>query len=123
MNKCTLIGRVTADIEVRKAGDKSVINFTLAVDRYKDSTDFINCVAWERRGETIAQYVHKGDRLAVAGRIQTRTYDDKDGNKRSVTEVLVEDFDLIQPRREDSEREAIKQQDDYFPVGDEFVPF
>lgn len=107
---------------MRKAAEKAVVNFTLAVDRFKDATDFINCVAWEKRAETLAQYVKKGDRLAIAGRIQTRSYEDKDGNKRVATEVYVEDFDLIQPKREQDEQ-GTKQIPKVNENFDDFVPF
>ena len=116
MNKCQLIGRLTADPELKNANGKSVTSFILAVDRFKDSTDFIPCVAWEKKAETITNYVRKGDRLAVAGRIQIRNYETQQGEKRSVTEVVVEDIDLIQSKRE--EKAAAEPYDD-----DAFVPF
>ena len=102
MNRATLIGRTTSDIEIKHTNsNKAVATFTLAVDRYPDATDYIPCVAWERRAETLAQYVKKGDRLAIAGRIQVRQYETQQGEKRTITEVIVEDFDLIQPKREE----------------------
>lgn len=119
MNRICLIGRLTSDPELRKANDKSVTSFVLAVDRFKDSTDFIPCVAWEKRAETLQQYCHKGDRLGVSGRLQIRQYEDKEGNKKSVAEVVIEDFDLLQPKREEGTRQNPKPLDDM----DDFVPF
>ncbi len=122
MNKCQLIGRLTSDPDLKNANGKSVTSFILAVDRFKDSTDFIPCVAWEKKAETIANYVHKGDRLAVAGRIQIRNYETQQGEKRSVTEVVVEDIDLIQPKRDQNEQ-GTRQNPKVVENFDDFVPF
>lgn len=103
-SKVILVGNLTRDIEMRTTpSGQSVANFTLAVSRTwrnqngqnQDQTSFINCVAWGRTGETIAQYVKKGSPLLVSGRLDQRSYDDKDGNKRSVVEVTVEDFTFV----------------------------
>ena len=109
-SKVNLMGNLTRDIEVRTtASGQNVANFTLAVTRTwrnqngqnQDQTSFINCVAWGRTGETIAQYVKKGSPLLVSGRLDQRSYDDKDGNKRSVVEVTVEDFTFVGGGRAD----------------------
>lgn len=99
MNSIILIGRVTRDIEAKTltSGSK-VCNFALAVDRRtKDgkTTDFIDCAAWGKTAEVLETYIKKGNRLAVMGSLQTRTYQDKDGNDRKATEVLVERIDFI----------------------------
>ncbi len=103
-SKVILMGNLTRDIEMRTTpSGQNVANFTLAVSRTwrnqngqsQDQTSFINCVAWGRTGETIAQYVKKGSPLLVSGRLDQRSYDDKDGNKRSVVEVTVEDFTFV----------------------------
>ena len=103
-NKVILMGNLTRDVEVRTTpSGQSVANFSLAVSRsWKDQsgqtqeqTSFINCVAWGKPGEIIAQYVKKGDPLLVSGRLDQRSYDDKDGNKRQAVEVNVEDFNFI----------------------------
>jgi single-strand binding protein len=109
-SKVILMGNLTRDIEVRTtASGQNVANFTLAVTRTwrnqngqnQDQTSFINCVAWGRTSETIAQYVKKGSPLLVSGRLDQRSYDDKDGNKRSVVEVTVEDFTFVGGGRAD----------------------
>ena len=103
-SKVILMGNLTRDVEMRTtASGQSVANFTLAVSRswkgqdgqQQEQTSFINCVAWGRTGETIAQYVKKGNPLLVSGRLDQRSYEDKDGNKRSATEVNVEDFNFV----------------------------
>lgn len=95
LNKVILIGRTTRDVDFRRtASGTAVANFTLAIDnRYvlkdgKPTTDFINCVAWDRTAEIMDKYVKKGTLISVEGRIQTRDYENKDGNKVYVTEVV-----------------------------------
>jgi single-strand DNA-binding protein len=103
-NKVILMGNLTRDVEVRTTpSGQTVANFSLAVSRsWKDQngqpqeqTSFINCVAWGKPGEIIAQYTSKGTPLLVSGRLDQRSYDDKDGNKRQAVEVNVEDFNFI----------------------------
>jgi single-strand DNA-binding protein len=108
LNKIQLIGRLTRDPEMRvtSTSGKSVANFTLAVDHnFKGANgergvDFIDCVAWGKGGEIIAQYVQKGHRLGVSGRLQIRQYEAQDGGKRRAAEVVVEDFDFLEPRKD-----------------------
>ena len=103
-NKVILMGNLTRDVEVRTTpSGQSVANFSLAVSRswkgqdgqQQEQTSFINCVAWGKAGEIIAQYVKKGDPLLVSGRLDQRSYEDKDGNKRQAVEVVVEDFNFV----------------------------
>lgn len=99
MNKVMLIGRLTKDPELRYAAGSgtAISRFTLAVNRQfkKDETDFINCIAFNKQGEAIAQYVTKGRQLAVTGSIRTGSYDGQDGVKRYTTDVIVESFEFI----------------------------
>lgn len=93
MNKVTLIGRMTKDPELKYTPGKgtAVTTLTLAIDNgYGENkkTDFINIVVWGKSAESVANYTHKGSKIAVDGRIQTRSYDAKDGSKRYVTEVV-----------------------------------
>lgn len=120
INSCVVIGRFTKDVEIRKTqSGKSVVQFTLAVNRRgKDAgADFINCVAWEKTADVIAQYCHKGDRIGIIGRIATRSYDDKYSNKKIfVTEIMVEQVEFLSegkkeaPKQEQPKQEAPKQQ-------------
>ena len=104
-NKVTLMGNLTRDVEMRTTpSGQSVANFSLAVSRSwkgqdgqtQEQTSFINCVAWGKAGEIIAQYVKKGDALLVSGRLDQRSWDDKEsGQKRSTIEVNVEDSNFV----------------------------
>lgn len=107
MNKTILIGRICKDIELKATtSGKSVVTFTLAVNRdYKNAdgnydADFINCVAFGQQAETIGKYVNKGDKFGVIGKLNTRTYDKKDGSKVYVTEVMVDSFEFLESRKD-----------------------
>lgn len=102
-NKVILMGNLTRDVEMRTtSGGQNVASFSLAVTRswrgqdgqQQEQTSFINCVAWGKAGEIIAQYTSKGSSLLVSGRLDQRSYEDKDGNKRQAVEVVVEDFNF-----------------------------
>ena len=99
MNKWVGIGRLTRDPELNFAAGTgtAVARFTLAVTRpfKKDETDFINCIAFNKRAEAIAQYLTKGRQLAVTGSIRTGSYDAKDGTKRYTTDIVVDSFEFI----------------------------
>ena len=97
MNKVILIGRLTRDPELRYTGSNTpVATFSLAVNRSftnqngEREADFINCVVWRKLAETVKNYLSQGSQVAVEGRIQTRNYDDQNGQRRYVTEVVVE---------------------------------
>ena len=105
LNKVILIGRTTKEVELRRTSSgTAVATFTLAVDNRfvlkdgKSSTDFISCVAWSNTAETMEKYVRKGALIAVEGRIQTRNYDNKDGNRVYITEVVVENMRMLESR-------------------------
>ena len=102
MNKAILLGRLTRDPELRStSGNISVCNFTVAVDRrYKNQqgereADFISCVAWRQQAEFVARYFQKGSRIALVGTIQTRTWDDQDGRRHYVTEVVADEINFV----------------------------
>lgn len=124
MNKTILIGRLTKDVELRRTGSgKAVASFTLAVNKdYKNEqggydADFIDCVAFEQRAETISKYVHKGDRFGVIGNLTTRSYENKEGKKVKVTEVKVTEFEFLESKKQES--------GDFEPIDgdDEKLPF
>ena len=100
MNHFVGIGRLVRDPNVKYTqGGKAYASFTLAIDRRKSGegnpqADFISCVAWEKTAEVISQYCTKGKKIAVEGRIQTRSYDANDGTKRYVTEVVVNSMEF-----------------------------
>lgn len=101
MNQVHLIGRLTKDIDLKKTQSGiSVANFTLAINRPKQKdkeqeSDFISCIAWRSTADVLKNYTSKGSKIAVNGRIQTRNYEDKDGKRVYVTEVLVGDIEFL----------------------------
>ena len=105
MNAVVLVGRTTKDIELRRTGSgTAVASFTLAVNRDfrtqdGQEADFINCVAWKKTAELLEQYVHKGDRIAVSGSIRTRNYTGNDGRKVYVTEVLANNVEFLETKK------------------------
>ena len=130
MNHWVGIGRLTRDPEVRYTqSGKAYASFTLAIDRRKSGdgnqqADFIQCVAWEKTAEVISQYCTKGKKIAVEGRIQTRSYDANDGTKRYVTEVVVQSMEFCDSKRDEAGGSAGRA--DEYPgavVPDEDIPF
>ena len=99
INKVVLLGRLTKDPELRYAAGSgtAVCRFTVAITRQfkKDETDFINCVAFGKTGETIAQYITKGRQVAVTGSIRTGSYESNSGEKRYTTDVVLDGFEFI----------------------------
>lgn len=117
MNSVQLIGRLTKDIDLRQTqSGNSVGSFTLAVNRNftnqqgERKADFILCVAWRKTAEVLAQYTQKGSRVGVEGRIQTRNYDDPQGNRVYVTEVVVDQVHFLESRKEQQEGQQSFQQ-------------
>ena len=97
MNQVTLIGRLTKDPELKYTqGGKAFCKFSIAVTREfnRDEADFISCVAWDKRAETIAEYLRKGRRIAIQGRLNVRNYE-QNGESKWITEVIVDKFDFI----------------------------
>ena len=107
------MGRLTRDPEVRytQTNNTLVASFSLAVNRRfaregEQQADFINIVAWSKTGEFVSKYVKKGQQVAVIGRIQTRTWDDDNGQKHYVTEVVAEEVYFADSKRENAEEPA-----------------
>ena len=107
LNRIVLIGRLTRDPELRfTQSGKAVCAFTLAVDRPyvgadgNRETDFINIVVWNKQGENCAQYLAKGRLAAVDGRLQIRSYEGNDGQRRYVTEVIADNVRFLSSRNE-----------------------
>ena len=106
INRVVLIGRLTRDPELRKTqSGTSVCSFTLAVNRRQNQdgtqdADFINCVAWNKLADNIQLYQKKGNQLGIEGRINTRSYDNQQGQKVYVTEVVAENVQFLTPRND-----------------------
>ena len=134
INQVILVGRMTRDLELRyTSNEKAVGNFTLAINRkYKDEngkyvTDFIDCVIFGKGAETLSKYSKKGDLISVEGSIQKRTYQDKENNKKYITEVIIENFHFLQqnkkednPYKDMSVKVEASQQ---FEIDDSDLPF
>jgi single-strand DNA-binding protein len=146
MNKVILLGRMARDPEVRfTQGNEptAVCRFSVAVERPFSSkrkegdatADFINCVCFGKRGENIGQYFHKGNRIAITGRLQVSNWQDKNGQKRSSTDVIVEDFEFCENKNVNSVSANSSQtttssteqsnNSEFFPIvdDDEELPF
>ena len=140
MNKAILVGNLTRDPEHRTTPNGiSVTTFTVAVQRRtrnaegRYDADFINVVAWRSTADFVAKYFQKGSRIGVVGSIQTRSYDDKNGNRRYVTEIVADEVEFAgsknsggesggyAPQREEPRRESQPTADELF--GDEISDF
>ena len=137
MNRIILLGRLVKDPEVRVTPtDRTVCTFTLAVDRPfsgKDGqkeVDFINIVAWNKTAEVVGNNVSKGQRLLVEGRLQIRKYQDKQGQNRTVSEVVADRVEFIERKEKTSQNGNLKGQEGFSGMGqdvtsqfDEEIPF
>lgn len=111
MNKVVIIGRNVKDIELMQTSTgTSVAEFSVAVRRsFKSAngeyeSDFLNCVAYKNTAELISRYVKKGDMVGIDGRIQTRNYTNKEGRKVYVTEIIVENVEFLQSKKQDGQK-------------------
>ena len=138
MNKVILMGRLTRDPELRytNTNNIAVCSFTLAVDRRfarqgeERQTDFIPIVAWSKLAEFCGKYFLKGRQVAVVGRIQTRTWDDNEGKRHYVTEVIAEEAYFADSKRADDmqfrepQGDVVDQADGFYPIDeDDELPF
>jgi len=136
MNKVMLIGRLTKDPELKytPGAGTAVTTVTLAVDRAyikdgKKEADFIPVVIWGKSAESTAQYMKKGLLMGVSGRIQTRSYEAKEGGKRYVTEVVAEEVQFLQWANNNNENSSTSSGSDYSgyddmtPIDDGDIPF
>lgn len=132
MNKVILMGRLTRNPEVRyTTSNVLVASFSLAINRRfakegeERQADFINVVAWDKTGEFCSKYFKKGQQVGIVGRIQSRSYDDKDGKKIYVTEVVAEEAYFADSRKEDSDNPfgGTVQNNPFTPVTNDDFPF
>ncbi|MDN2613278.1 single-stranded DNA-binding protein [Apilactobacillus sp. EABW-1NA] len=124
INRTILTGRLTKDAELRYSqSGNAVANFTLAVNRAftnqqgEREADFINCVIWRKSAENFANFTRKGSLVGIDGRIQTRNYENQQGQRVYVTEVVVENFALLEPRQDNHVQQS--QQNNMSPFGNQ----
>lgn len=141
MNSTCLVGRLTNDVNLRYTpSNVAVATFTLAVNRtFKNENgerevDFINCVMWRQQAENLANWAKKGALIGITGRIQTRVYDNKQGQRVYVTEVVAETFQLLESKGQDNQgqqRQVQQQAPDFsrsastnlLDISDDMLPF
>lgn len=129
MNVTCLMGRLTKDPELRANGDKMVASFYLAVNRDydKDNSDFIPCVAFGKRAETIGKYLFKGSKITINGHLRTESYTGKDGTTKYSWKVVVDNFYFCESKKSGAASPAGQPEEDSFtpadPEEDEGLPF
>jgi single-strand DNA-binding protein len=138
LNRAVLVGRLTKDPDLRYTqSGTSVCSFSIANNRTyvtggekKEQVSFFNCVAWAKTGEVIAEYCKKGQRIGIEGRLQQRSWDDQEGNKRYTVEIVVDNFQFLTPKDSGAEgkvdvpsssSEPAPNMDN--PFSDEDIPF
>ncbi len=121
INKAILMGRLTRDPVIRHTDSgKAVCNFTVAIENgygEEKSADFVSCVAWNKTAEFVDKYFAKGRMIIVVGRIQTRTWEDRDGKKNYVTEVVASEVAFGE-----SKKDAATNSARHTAAGDDFTP-
>lgn len=134
INNVTITGRLTKDVDLRYTqSGTAVASFTLAVNRQfkkegQPDVDFINCVMWAKSAETLANHTSKGSLIGVTGRLQVRNYDNKEGVKVYVTEVVAENFTFLESKKDQAEQQQGKPKDKFsnssqIDVSDTDLPF
>lgn len=127
LNKCILIGNLTKDPELNTTPNGiEVCKFTLAVSRKfnKEETDFLPIVAWRKTAELCGQYLYKGSKVAICGSIQTRSYEAQDGGKRYITEIVADEVQFLDSKREEEQPKQQVNTSKMTPVAEDIqLPF
>lgn len=135
LNNCVFMGRIAQDLELRKTTSNiSICSFTLAVQRsYKKEgedykTDWIDCIAYRNTADFISGYFRKGELIAVSGKMQTRTYTDKNGIKRKVTELIIDEASFCGSKKSDTAEAGDMQQSfqdvpEFTEINEDDLPF
>lgn len=122
INNYTAIGNITRDIEVRRTtSGKSVVSFTIAINK-AEGADFIPCVAFDKQADNLAQYCEKGSTIGISGKLQSRMYEDKNGQNRTVIEVVAYTIQYLSRKNDDTAKQP-RVVEDEFVVADDFLPF
>lgn len=116
INQAIMTGYLTKDVELRRTGTgTAVTNFIVAVNRpFKNNNgereaDFINCVAWDKTAELMSQYTQKGSRIGIRGRIQTRNYENNQGQRVYVTEIVAEQVEFLSNNESNTTQQAVSK--------------
>lgn len=131
MNKVILIGNLAKDVELTftQGAGKAVAKATIAVNRMKgkdgqQEVDFINLVMWEKKAEALANYTHKGMKIAVVGKIQIRNYENQEGKKVYITEVVCDEWEFVEKKESGQASSNNNANDGFTQVeDDEVIPF
>ena len=129
MNSVTLIGNISKDLELRySTSQTAILRFSLAVGRRKkeDGTDFINCVAFGKTAENTERFCHKGSKVGVRGRIQTGSYEKEDGTKVYTTDIIADEVEFLDSKRDDTPRtepQTTAEPEPNFAAVQEEIPF
>lgn len=139
INRFIGVGRLVRDVDLRYTPQgTAVANFTIAINRPfknketdKQEADFINCVIWRKPAENLANYMSKGSQIGVDGRLQSRSYDDKDGKKVFVTEVVADSVQFLETKKSNNSGaiqnnqpdEPFKNDGEPIDISDEDLPF
>ena len=123
MNKVLLMGRITKELELNHApSGMAILKFGIAINRRKkDEVDFLNCVAFDKTAENIAKFFKKGSMIAIEGRIQTGSYDNREGKKVYTTDIMVDGFHFTGEKK--SEGQEQEPATGSFAVIDDELPF
>ena len=130
INRVVLVGRLTRDPELRRTQNgTAVTSFTLAIDnRLKDAngqytTSFIPCVVWNQQAENCVRFVHKGSLVGIEGRLNQRTYQNKEGNNVQVIEVMCDSVQYLDPKKQEEPSQEAPKQTAKNNVDDDSLPF
>ena len=114
MNNIVLMGRITKNPELKySSSGKAKCSFTVAVPRKykKDEADFINCTAWEKTAESIAEFFKKGNRILIHGRLNVRSFEDESGETKWIYEVITDEFEFIEKKGENNNVSQAEEQE------------
>lgn len=129
INRVVLVGRLTKDPVLRKTQNgTSVVSFTIACNRrvgkdQEPQTDFIGCVAWGGTADVVNTYTKKGSLVGVEGRIQSRSYDDTNGKKVYVTEVVCDSVQFLEPKNKDTSHDTTNYEPTFVDIQNDDLPF
>lgn len=125
MNKVIMLGNITKDLELRFTKDeKCLCQFSIAINSgYGENkrTDFIECVVWNKQAENLVKYCGKGSQIGIEGRLQNSSYEDKEGNKRTKTQILCENITFVNTKKTNEEPKVETKEDPYKEFAEEIA--